>query len=98
MSRRLRVSLTSSRAIVAEARGEPERAAELFRRAAEDWAEHGFGLEEARSRLGLARCVAATGRADLGRAELERARELLEPLGARPMLQEVDSLLAAAAR
>jgi hypothetical protein len=59
------------------------------------WAEYGFGLEEARTRLALGRCLVALGRD--ARAELDRARDLLEALGARPMLEEAESLLAGAA-
>jgi hypothetical protein len=40
--------------------------------------------------------MAALGRTDEGRRELERARALLEPMGARPMLEEVDRVLAGA--
>jgi tetratricopeptide (TPR) repeat protein len=93
-SRRLRLSLLAARADVAEARGEHERAAALFGEAAREWGEYGFGLEEARSRLGLGRCLLALGRES--RPELDRARELLESMGARPMIDEVDALLAAA--
>ncbi|MGH2636499.1 MAG: ATP-binding protein [Actinomycetota bacterium] len=96
-SRRLRLSLLSSRAEVAEARGEHERAADHFEDAADQWAEYGFRLEEARSRLGLARCRLALGRDVDARPEVERARELLEPLGARPLLEDADALLASIA-
>ncbi len=94
-SRRLRLSMLTSRAVVEEARGELEAAASDYAEVAGRWAEYGFGLEEARTRTGLARCLLALGRRDEARAELSRARELLEPLGARPMLEEVEELASA---
>jgi hypothetical protein len=93
---RMRLSTESATAILEEARGEVAAAAERFRRAAQGWAEYGFVLEEARTRTGLGRCLLVLGRTDEGRRELERARELLEPLRARPMLDEVDRVLAGA--
>jgi hypothetical protein len=93
---RMRLSTESATAILEESRGEVAAAAERFRRSAQGWAEYGFVLEEARTRTGLGRCLLALGRTDEGRREVERARELLEPLRARPMLDEVDRVLAGA--
>jgi hypothetical protein len=91
-SRRLRLSMTTARAIVEEARGELEAADRDFREVADHWEEYGFTLEEARTRTGLARCLVGLGRLDEAAMEIARARELLEPLGARPMLEEVEAL------
>jgi tetratricopeptide (TPR) repeat protein len=93
---RMRLSTDSAIAILEEARGDVAAAAERYRRSAEGWEAYGFVLEEARTRMGLGRCMAALGRTDEGRRELERARALLEPMGARPMLEEVDRVLAGA--
>jgi tetratricopeptide (TPR) repeat protein len=95
-SRRVRLSLRTSRAVVTEARGDHEAAAAEFRELAAEWGSYGFGLEEAGARLGLARCLIALGRDAQARPELERARAVLEPLGARPLLEQVDALLGRA--
>jgi tetratricopeptide (TPR) repeat protein len=94
--RRMELSIESTTAILEEARGEASAAADRYRAAAEGWAAYGFGLEEARTRTGLGRCLFALGRPDEACAELVKAREIIEPLGARPMLAEVDHLLAGA--
>ncbi len=91
-SRRLRLSMGTARAIVAEARGEVEAAERDFREMAAGWADYGFRLEEARTRTGLARCLVRLGRADEAAPEIARARELLEALGARPMLEELRAI------
>jgi class 3 adenylate cyclase/tetratricopeptide (TPR) repeat protein len=91
-SRRLYLSLRTSGAVVDEARGDTGAAAEAYAEVADRWGAYGFVLEEARSRVGLARCYRALGREADSIAELDRARELLAPLGARPMLAEVDRL------
>jgi hypothetical protein len=94
--RRMRLSIESSTAVLEEARGDAAAAAARYRNAADGWAAYGFGLEEARTRTGLGRCLFALGEAERGRLELARAREILEALGARPMLEEVDRILARA--
>jgi class 3 adenylate cyclase len=96
-SRRLRLSVLSCRAVVEEGAGAIAGAADRYREAADGWATYGFGLEEAGNRTGLARCLLALDREAEARSELERARGLLEPLGARPMLEEVEELARAAA-
>jgi tetratricopeptide (TPR) repeat protein len=93
-ARRLRLSMLTARGVVEEARGDLEPALADYAEAADGWATYGFGLEEARTRTGLARCLVALGREAEAVAELERARELLGPLGARPMLEEVDEIAA----
>jgi class 3 adenylate cyclase/tetratricopeptide (TPR) repeat protein len=95
-SRRQRLSVLSSRAVVEEVVGAIAAAADRYREAADGWATYGFGLEEASTRTGLARCLLALDREAEARSELGRARALLEPLGARPMLDEIEDLLTRA--
>jgi tetratricopeptide (TPR) repeat protein len=90
---RVRLSMLTTAALVAEARGDHEEAAAKYQEAVAGWEELGFGLEEARSRIEYARCLTALGRVEDARAELERARSLLEPLEARPFLEEIGALL-----
>ncbi|HEX6331123.1 MAG TPA: AAA family ATPase [Actinomycetota bacterium] len=90
---RVRLSMLTSAALVAEARGDHEGAAARYAEAVAGWAQLGFALEEARSRIEFARCLHALGRNDDARAELERARALLEPLGARPFLEQIGAPL-----
>jgi class 3 adenylate cyclase/tetratricopeptide (TPR) repeat protein len=93
-SRRLRLSLASAHAVLAEARGELEDARARYADLAGRWARYGFALEEARARFGLGRALVALDREDEARVELERARELAADLGARPLLEEIDAALA----
>jgi tetratricopeptide (TPR) repeat protein len=94
---RHRLSLLSARAIVAEAAGDLDVASDLYRGAAVGWGEYRFGLECARVSLGAGRCLLALGRRHEAVQLLEEARRLLRPLGARPLLAEVDALLAGTA-
>jgi class 3 adenylate cyclase/tetratricopeptide (TPR) repeat protein len=68
-------------AILAEAAGEPERAAELYRQVAERWSEYGALVERAHALAGLGRCagdeVAAT-----------EARDVFASLGVRAPLAD----------
>jgi hypothetical protein len=57
------------------------------------WASYGFALEEARTRLGLGASLLKSDRSDGARLHVERARALLEELGARPLLAQADALL-----
>lgn len=95
-ARRLRLSVESAGAVVAEARGEPEAAAEIYADIAPKWADYGFGLEEAWLRLGLGRCLMRLGRTDEGGRELDRALELARGLGAHPILDAVEAVRAGA--
>jgi tetratricopeptide (TPR) repeat protein len=89
-ARRLRLSLLSARAVVSEALGELDLAAETYAEVAPRWADYGFGLEEAWVRLGLGRCLVALGRVEEGRAELDQTLELARGLGARPIEDAVE--------
>jgi tetratricopeptide (TPR) repeat protein len=71
-------STTAGSAILADAHGERERAATLYREAAEGWAEWGSVVERAYALLGLGRC----GDEDAAR----EAAAIFERLGARPVL------------
>jgi tetratricopeptide (TPR) repeat protein len=93
-SSRNRLAVLSARAIVAEAGGDLETAAGLYREAAVRWGEYRFNLECALVSLGAARCLIGLGR-ELEEAErlLEEARRTLSRLGARPLLDEIEDLL-----
>ncbi len=92
-SRRLRLSLATSRAVVAEGRGRYDEAVALYRDVTDAWASYGFALEEARTRLELGRSLIALGREDDARPELARARVVFDDLAAAPFLAEIDALL-----
>jgi class 3 adenylate cyclase/tetratricopeptide (TPR) repeat protein len=82
-------------AAIAEARGQLDRAAELYAAAADAWADFGFVLERGLALLGRGRCLARTGRADSG--AVKAAREVFVELGAPPLLAEAESWLEAGA-
>jgi hypothetical protein len=67
-----------------------------YARLAPGWVDDGFGLEEARVRLGLGRCPVAPGRRTEARGAPEKAEALAEQLGAEPVTSEVDALLEGA--
>jgi hypothetical protein len=67
-----------------------------YARLAPGWVDYGFGLEEARVRLGPGRCLVALGRRTGARGEPEKAKALAEQLGAEPVTSEVDALLEGA--
>jgi class 3 adenylate cyclase/tetratricopeptide (TPR) repeat protein len=93
-SKRLRLSFGSATAVLAEARGDLEDAARGYAAAADLWAGYGFVLEEARARLGLGRVLLRLGRGAEAGEPLGCARALVESLGATPLVEEVDQLLA----
>jgi hypothetical protein len=95
---RHRVSVVSARAVVAEARGHAHEALDLYQDADAGWDEYRFGLERARVKMGTARCLLALERPAEAERSLREARELLDPLGARPFLDEIDGLLERATR
>ena len=83
--------MVTARAVLAEANGSVEEAAELYAQAAEAWSEFPSVLEEGLAWLGAGRCRLALGR-EAG-DELRRAREVLLELGARRPVEEADELL-----
>jgi class 3 adenylate cyclase/tetratricopeptide (TPR) repeat protein len=86
-------SLTTARALLAEHRGDLAEAEDLFREAVEGWKDFGHRFEHANALLGRARSLVALGRVAEARPVAEEARGLFEALGARPSLNEVESLL-----
>lgn len=95
-ARRLRLSVASAEAVVAEAEGLLDEAAAGYEKLAPEWVDYGFGLEEARVRLGLGRSLLRLERRDEAWDELAKARALAEDLGAEPITAEVDALLEGA--
>ena len=74
-----------------------EAAVAIAEEAVAEWGAYGFGLEEARLRMDLGRSLLALGRSDDARKHLGRARELLDRIRARPLLEEAEDLLGRAA-
>jgi class 3 adenylate cyclase/tetratricopeptide (TPR) repeat protein len=91
-SLRHRLSILSARAVVAEATGEAAEALELYVEATEGWRGYGFALERARALLGQARSLLALDRGPEALPLLETARSLVAQLGARPLVEEIDSV------
>jgi hypothetical protein len=94
------ISSATAEAILAEARGESEKALQGYEQVARDWADYGNALEHALALYGAGRCLTELGRAPEGSERLATAREILVELGAMPTVAEIDSLgdQAAAAR
>ncbi len=86
-------ALTTTSALLDEARGRPESAAAAFAAAASVWHDFGVPSEEAQAFLGQGRCLVALGRALEAAAPLAAAREIFARLGARPALAETDELM-----
>ncbi|HZJ51652.1 MAG TPA: tetratricopeptide repeat protein, partial [Actinomycetota bacterium] len=83
----------TGKAILAEARGEVDEARDLYREAAQRWADFGFVLEEGQAHLGLARCLVALGKREAATAPLEKARAIFSRLGAVTLIEETDGYL-----
>jgi class 3 adenylate cyclase/tetratricopeptide (TPR) repeat protein len=90
-------ALAAARAAIAEARGETEQALAGYRAAAARWEGLGSALEHAYAVLGEGRCLGALGDASAG-ATLREAKRLFAAMGARPRVEECDSLIAQASR
>jgi class 3 adenylate cyclase/tetratricopeptide (TPR) repeat protein len=90
---RTKHAVETARAILAEARAEPEQAAERYARAAERWAEYGSVFERAHALFGHGRCLVALGRSGEAEEHLREAREIFLGLGAAPLVAELDALL-----
>ena len=83
----------AAEALVVEARGEHEAAAEGFADAAARWHDFCVPYEEAQALLGRGRCLVALGRAPEAAVLLAAAREIFARLGAKPVLAETDELM-----
>ncbi|HEX9311218.1 MAG TPA: adenylate/guanylate cyclase domain-containing protein [Actinomycetota bacterium] len=90
-ARREHHGVLTARAVVAEANGSVEEAAELYAEAAEAWREFPSVLEEGLALVGAARCRLARG--ERAEDELRMARAVLLGLGAPGPLEEADELL-----
>jgi class 3 adenylate cyclase/tetratricopeptide (TPR) repeat protein len=76
------LAILGARAILAEAAGEPDRAADLYRRVAARWDAYGNLVERAHALAGLGRCAS-------DHAAAAEAREIFESLGVRDWLADV---------
>ncbi|MEX2422142.1 MAG: hypothetical protein WD670_10030, partial [Actinomycetota bacterium] len=94
--RRTRLSQTTSGALLAEAHGRVEEALASYDDAAEGWAAFGHLLETAFAEMGSGRCLLALGRPDEAGGRLREAREIFNGLGAIPLIEQIDDLLARA--
>jgi class 3 adenylate cyclase/tetratricopeptide (TPR) repeat protein len=89
---RYRLTATTATAVLAEATGDPERAADLFAEAATGWNTYGHVHEHALALLAQGRCLLRLGRPE-GEQVLRVAQRRLTALGARPPATEAGSLL-----
>jgi tetratricopeptide (TPR) repeat protein len=83
----------TAQAVMAEASGDQDRAAQAYGEAATRWADYGHLFERGRALLGLGRCLLLQHRLD-AQHHVEQAREVFTRLGARPFLAEADYLLS----
>ena len=72
-----RHALTSTRGLLAEARGEHEAAVAAFSDAALRWRDFGMPYEAAQGLLGQGRCLMVLDRALEAESVLDQAREIL---------------------
>ncbi|HYY80333.1 MAG TPA: hypothetical protein VFD04_14285, partial [Actinomycetes bacterium] len=82
----------TGRALLAEAAGDLDAAAQAHLRAAEAWAAYGQVLEHGWALLGAGRCLRRLGR-PAAAERLAAARAALAGLGAGPLLAEADACL-----
>jgi ATP/maltotriose-dependent transcriptional regulator MalT len=92
LTERHRIGVRTAEAIVAEARGDLGSAAAGYADAADRWREYGFVLEDGTTALGLGRCLLGLGDTEGAARAFARARGVLEPLGAEPLLAEIADL------
>jgi class 3 adenylate cyclase/tetratricopeptide (TPR) repeat protein len=86
-------AVVTARAVLAEAHGELQRAAEQYADAAERWSEFGFVLERGQALLGAGRCLLGLSRSREAAEKVEEAREIFAGLRARPLIAEAEALL-----
>ena len=89
---RSRHCLATAQAVVTEARGGLEAAADLYADAAERWSDYGSVPERGQALFGLGRCLVQLGRPK-GRNRLVEARAVFARLAARPLLTATDAWL-----
>jgi hypothetical protein len=87
----------TAEAILAEARGELERAAEQYAAAAERWGTFGFLLERGYALVGAGRSLLSLGRGGEAAVKLDEAREIFARLQARPLVTEAEGYVEQAA-
>jgi len=87
-------TLASLDAGLAEKRGEPASAAQLYEAAERQWTNLGIAYERAQAALGRARCLAAVGQRESAAESATAARDTFTTLGAKPALSEAESLLS----
>jgi class 3 adenylate cyclase/tetratricopeptide (TPR) repeat protein len=85
-------SVVTAEALLTEARGELERAAEQHADAAERWREFGFVLERGHALLGGGRCFLGLNRSREAAEKLEEARQIFAGLRTRPLIAEAEAL------
>ena len=90
-------ALCAARAQLAEHAGDHAEAATLYADAAQRWEQFTSVLEQAHALLAQGRCLTHTGDPTADQP-LRQARALFEQMGARPRIQECDTLIAHAAR
>jgi hypothetical protein len=89
-------SMTSARAVLAEAEGDHAAALERYGDAAARWEAFPSVLEHGLALAGAGRCLLALGRPAEAAERLEGARARYASLGASPLVAETDVLLARA--
>ena len=87
----------STKALVAEARGDHAGALVYFDEAARRWSDFGVPYEEGHALLGRGRCLAALGMPREAAPTLQKAQEVFARLGAKPALRETETVLASVA-
>jgi len=86
-------ALAAARAIVTEAEGRLEEGARLYGEAAERWEKFGYVSDRGEALIGAGRCLVGLKRLDEARLRLGEARKVVEPLGARLFLDDIEELL-----
>jgi class 3 adenylate cyclase/tetratricopeptide (TPR) repeat protein len=87
IQRNVRASLN---AVLAERRGEDERAADIYAAAAARWRAFVMPYEEAHALLGRGRCLDRLGRGSEAEEQRAAARAILVRLGAAPAVRDID--------
>ena len=81
------------RAVLVEAGGELERAADLYAEVTDGWRDFGNVPERAYALLGQGRSLLALGGPGAAGPALREAQEIFTRLRARPLLEETNALL-----